>query len=401
MKILHIFDHSIPLHSGYTFRSRAILKQQEALGWETCHVTSVKHIADGPDEEEVDGLTFYRTRSAGGLLSRLPVLNQWEVVTSLEKRLDEIIPKEKPDVLHAHSPSLTGVAAIRAGRKHGLPVVYECRAFWEDAAADHGTSAEGGLRYRLTKALETWVFKNADAVTTICEGLRQDIVARGVPENRVTVIPNAVDIERFGYCEPRDDALAEELGLSSATVLGFIGSFYGYEGLSLIVDALPKILESHSDVRLLLVGGGPQDDNLKAQVKRLGLESQIVFTGRVPHQEVNRYYSLVNVFLYPRLHMRLTDLVTPLKPLEAMAQGKLVLASDVGGHRELINDGSNGRLFVAGSSDSLADAVNDMLANRDGWQAMREEGRRYVEEERNWRVSVARYKSIYGPLTGK
>lgn len=398
MKILHILDHSIPLHSGYTFRTRAILKQQAALGWNTVQVTSLKHSAEGPDEEVLDDLRFYRTRSISSALGRLPVLNQWEVVSSLERRLDQVIPRERPDLLHAHSPSLNGIAAVRAGRRHRLPVVYECRAFWEDAAADLGTSAPGGLRYRLTKALETWVFRHADAVTTICEGLRSDIVSRGIPESRVTVIPNAVDINRFGYCEPRDSVLARDLGLNDSVVLGFIGSFYHYEGLSLAVAALPAILEAQPAVRLLLVGGGPQAANLKRQVKELGLESRVIFTGRVPHEQVERYYGLVDIFVYPRMHMRLTDLVTPLKPLEAMAQGKLVLASNVGGHKELIRDDENGRLFDAGSSEALAAAVEQMLQRREGWQAMRAEGRRYVEQERNWKVSVDRYQSVYEAL---
>jgi len=401
MRICHVFDHSIPMHSGYTFRSRAILKQQRDFGWNTCHLTSIKHTPTMCDQEAVDGLLFYRSRSAEGLLSKLPVLNQWEVVSVLDKRLDEIILKEHPELLHAHSPSLNGIAAIRAGSRHGLPVVYECRAFWEDAAADHGTSREGGLRYRLTRALETWVFKKADAVTTICEGLRSDILSRGVPANKVTVIPNAVDIDRFPFCAPRDEDLAVELGLEDATVLGFIGSYYGYEGLSLAVQALPAIIERQPKVRLLLVGGGIQEENLKSQVKSLGLESRVRFTGRVPHEQVERYYSLVDILLYPREHRRLTDLVTPLKPLEAMAQGRLVLASDVGGHKELIRDGENGRLFRAGDSRALAEAVHNMLNTRDGWRAMREAGRRYVEEERNWRVSVQRYRGVYTGLTGK
>jgi len=124
----------------------------------------------------------------------------------------------------------------------------------------------------------------------------------------------------------------------------------------------------------------------------------VIFTGRVPHDQVERYYGLVDLLLYPRLHMRLTDLVTPLKPLEAMAQGKLVLASDVGGHQELIQDGSNGRLFQAGSSAALADSAIRMLEHKERWQSMREAGRRYVEQERNWRASVERYQGIYGGL---
>jgi PEP-CTERM/exosortase A-associated glycosyltransferase len=401
MKILHILDHSIPLHSGYTFRTRAILAHQRALGWETAHVTSAKHTAPGPPVEEVDGLRFYRTRMGTGRAARLPLLNQWEVVRSLERRLPEVIAAERPDLLHAHSPSLNGVAALRVGRRLGLPVVYECRAFWEDAAADHGTSRELGPRYRLTRALETQVFRRADAVTCICEGLRGDILARGIPPEKVTVIPNAVDVERFAYDPPRDAALAGDLGLDGATVLGFLGSFYAYEGLALAVRALPAILARHPQARLLLVGGGHQEAELRDLAQRQGVAGQVVFTGRVPHDQVDRYYSLVDLTLYPRLPMRLTELVTPLKPLEAMAQGKLVLASDVGGHRELIRHGENGRLFAAGSAESLADAVCALLAKPGAWEAQRRAGRRYVEEERNWPASVACYREVYARLSGR
>ena len=398
MKILHILDHSIPLHSGYTFRTRAILEQQRRLGWETAHVTSAKHSAPSAAEETVDGLHFYRTPAPGGLLSRLPLLNQLQVVSSLARRLDQVIERERPDILHAHSPSLNGLAALRAGRRHGLPVVYECRAFWEDAAVDHGTSSEDGARYRLTRALESHVFRRADAVTTICEGLKGDIVGRGIAADKVTVIPNAVDLSRFGIGRERDAALEASLGLEGNTVLGFIGSFYAYEGLSLLIDALPQILAEAPAVRVLLVGGGPREQALREQVGRLGLQRQVLFTGRVPHQEVGRYYDLVDIFIYPRLSMRLTDLVTPLKPLEAMAQGKLVLASDVGGHRELIRDGINGRLFAAGDRDRLARTTLELLDQRDDWSGYRDQGRAYVERERNWPASVSRYARVYEKL---
>lgn len=404
MRILHVFDHSIPLHSGYTFRSRNIIEQQRQRGWETFHLTSPKHNAPAAvegGEETVDGLTFYRSETPRDITSRLPVLNQWSVVRATLKRLREVLPAVRPDVLHAHSPSLNGMAAVMAGAEYEVPVVYEIRAFWEDAAVDHGTAKEGGLRYRLTRAFETHVVKRADAVTTICEGLRGDLIDRGVAEEKLTVIPNAVDIERFSLAGEPDQALAEELSLAGRQVLGFIGSFYAYEGLELLVESMPRILGQAANTRLLLVGGGPQEERLKARVKALGLQDSVVFTGRVPHAEVGHYYDLVDILVYPRLHMRLTDLVTPLKPLEAMAQGRLVLASDVGGHRELIRDGENGILFQAGSSEALAQAALDLLTRRDEWQGFRERGRRYVESERNWPASVARYEGVYGRLLGR
>lgn len=401
LHILHILDHSIPLHSGYTFRTRAILEQQRALGWKTSHITSVKHALAAAStllEEDVDGLHFYRTLRPTGAMARLPVFDQIAVINSLAERLEQVAREIRPDILHAHSPALNGVAALRVGKKLNIPVVYEVRAFWEDAAVDHGTSREGGARYRATRALETHVLKHADAVTCICEGLRNDIVARGIAARKVTVIPNAVDLDRFTLGGEPDAALAVQLGLAGMRVLGFIGSFYAYEGLPLLFQALPKILTGMPNVRLLLVGGGPQEAFLKHLAAELHIADKVVFTGRVPHDQVRRYYDLVDIFAYPRLSMRLTELVTPLKPLEAMAQGRLVLASDVGGHRELIRHGENGMLFRADDVDALAGAAVDLLASEEKWPALRAQARRYVETERNWPVSVAHYKAVYERL---
>jgi len=401
MRVLHILDHSIPLHSGYTFRTRAILEQQRRMGWETFHLTSTKQGESGAVFEQVGELAFYRTQPAPAAIARLPVVNQLAVVTRLEKRIAEVIAEVQPDLLHAHSPALNGLAALRAGRQSGLPLVYEIRAFWEDAAADHGTSREGGMRYRLTRALESYVLKHASAVTTICEGLRGDIVARGISAEKVTVIPNAVDVERFSVGGQPDPARQQQLGLKSKTVLGFIGSFYAYEGLALLLQAMPGILQAEPNACLLLVGGGPEEQRLKQITAAAGLQDRIIFTGRVPHDEVQDYYNLVDIFVYPRLSMRLTDLVTPLKPLEAMAQGRLVLASDVGGHLELIRPGETGQLFHAGSTDDLQRAVLEMLRNRDGWQMLRDAGRRFVEKERTWEGSVARYRDVYAAALGQ
>ncbi len=388
------------MHSGYTFRSRAILDQQRAMGWSTFHITSIKHTADSMDEETVDGLLFYRSAHTGRKFDKLPILNQLVVVSSLRKRLDQVIEMERPDILHAHSPALNGIAAIQAGKKYGIPVVYECRAFWEDAAVDHGTSREWGLRYRLTRSLESYVFQRADAITTICEGLKRDIINRGLPEEKITVIPNGVDIERFSVSESKNTELLHELSLENNIVLGFIGSFYAYEGLIFLVQSMPEILKLMPDVRLLLVGGGPQQDQIEAIVKRLNIQDKVLFTGRIPNADIEKYYSLVDILIYPRFSMRLTDLVTPLKPLEAMAQGKLVLASDVGGHKELIKDGENGRLFKAGNTASLIKTAVDMIEANELWSLYRRAGRTYVENERNWSVSVAQYKPVFERLIG-
>ena len=396
-RILHVLDHSIPLHSGYTFRTLSILREQRKLGWETFHLTTPKHTAPGPLEETVDGWHFYRT-SAPAISGRLPGLGELTLIRQVERRLQEVAELVRPDILHAHSPVLNALPALRVGKRLGIPVVYEVRAFWEDAAVDHGTTEEGSLRYRFTRQLETRALKRANHVFTICEGLRADIVARGIPAENVTVIPNAVDIESFDVGGVPDIALKSQLGLAGSTVVGFIGSFYAYEGLDVLLNALPQILQRMPNVRVLLVGGGPQDAALKAQALALGIQDKVVFTGRVPHTEVRRYYDLMDVLAYPRHSMRLTELVTPLKPLEAMAQGRLLAASNVGGHLELIQDGKTGTLFKSDDPDALASKVLDLLANQDLWPALRTQARSFVETERNWPVSVARYRPVYERL---
>lgn len=393
MRILHILDHSIPLHSGYAFRSLALLTEQRRLGWETIHLTTPKQGHTQADEELIDGWTFYRTRPTDRMTG---IRGYFRQMAATQKRIEELIKEHQPDILHPHSPVLNAIPAIRAGRKLGLPVVYEMRASWEDAAVDHGTTVEGSLRYKLSRALETWALRRASGITTICEGLRADIVSRGgIDASKVTVIPNAVDVDSFAYEPPAEPTLRRKLELDGCTVLGFAGSFYGYEGLDLLLEAAAQLLPSHPNIKVLLVGGGPQEAALRAQAERLGISSRVVFTGRVPHAEVQRYYGQIDLLCYPRKSMRLTELVTPLKPLEAMAQGKLLVASDVGGHRELIRDGETGALFKAGDANALSEAIRRMLAGRDRWDRIRQAGRAFVEKERTWARSAANYRSVY------
>ena len=388
LRILHVLDHSLPLHSGYSFRTLAILREQRALGWQTVHLTTPKQGFGTSLQEEVDGWIFHRTPNAGGN----GLLSQMRLTAA---RLREVVLMMKPDLIHAHSPVLNALPSLWVGRRQRLPVVYEMRASWEDAAVDHGTTQEGSLRYRVSRSLESLALRHADQVTTICEGLRGDIAIRGVPPERITVIPNAVDVSLFRLDTEPDAELRRSLGLNGATVVGFAGSFYGYEGLDLLIEAARQMLPRYPQLRVLLVGGGPQESNLRAQAVAAGLQERVIFTGRVPHADVQRYYQLIDVLAYPRLPIRLTELVTPLKPLEAMAQGRMLVASDVGGHRELIRHGQTGFLFRAGDAAALAGALDDVLVRRPSWPKLREQARRFVEVERTWASSVARYREVY------
>jgi len=396
-RILHILDHSLPLHSGYTFRTRAILRAQVAKGWEVRGITGHRHTAPGPEEESIDGLTFHRTTAPrrGGMAA----LREWRKIADHEAAIEALVRQWRPNILHAHSPVLNAIAAQRVARRHGIPLLYEIRAFWEDAAVGNGTGKEGDLRYRATRWLESRAVRRADAVAVICEGLKGDLVARGVDPAKIVVSPNGVDMEMFGTPVPPDPALRAQLDLDAdAEVIGFIGSFYDYEGLDDLIAAMPMLAARRPRARLLLVGGGPREQDLRAQAAASPAAGAIRFVGRVPHDQVECYYSLIDILAYPRKSMRLTDLVTPLKPLEAMAQGRLVAASSVGGHRELIEDGVTATLFAPDDPASIAEALGRLLDDRGIWDERRSAARAFVERERNWASNIRRYEPVYQNL---
>lgn len=394
MRILHVLDHSLPLHSGYTFRTRAIMKAQAAMGWDVAGITGVRH-QPGNGSSVVEGLTFHRT----------PVTARWpgafgeiSEIRTFADSIDRLAEQFCPDILHAHSPVLGALAALHVGRKRHLPVLYEIRAFWEDAAVGNGTGTAGSLKSRAIRTLETWAVRRADAVAVICEGLRTDLVARGIAPDKILVVPNGVDMSVFGDPSPPDLALARELGLVGKEVVGFVGSFYDYEGIDDLIAAMPALVAARPDAHLMLVGGGPMEAALTAQAKASPVADRIRFIGRVPHAEVERYYALIDVLAYPRKRMRLTDLVTPLKPLEAMAQGKLVVASDVGGHRELIDDGVTGTLFPPDNPAAIVSALAGIFMDRSVWEEQRRIARAYVERDRNWSSNISRYEPVYRKL---
>ena len=395
MRVLHILDHSLPLQSGYVFRTLGIVNQQRALGWEPVLLTSGKHYAPGPPREQIGDWEFLRTPAPNGLGARLPWARELKIVSDLGRRLDEVVDEVRPQILHAHSPVLNALPAIRAGRRHGIPVVYEVRALWEDGAASHGTHGEAGLRYRATRLIETHAMRRVDAVTTICEGLRGEIAARGIPAQKITVIPNAVDRNAFHGPGAPDSALAARLGLTGKRVLGFFGSFYSYEGLHLLLRGLPLMQRRRPDIANLLVGVGPEEEKLRALASDLALGDSAIFAGRVPHEEIGRYYDLADLLVFPRVSLRLTELVTPLKPLEAMAQERIVAASNVGGHRELIRDRETGYLFPPDDPGLLAEGVLAALDDAASWPRIRACAARFIDSERCWAHSVARYAEVY------
>lgn len=394
IKVLHVLDHSLPVQSGYAFRSAAILREQRMLGIATLQVTGPKQGHCDASAQEVDGLCYERTRATATPIARLPAGDPLDVILRLRRRLRGIVERERPDVIHAHSPCLNAIAGLGLGP----PIVYEMRSSWEDAAVSTGTTAEGSVRYRLSRALESHVLRRADAVTTICDGLRREIESRGIPAARITVVPNAVDADALGATRPSSLPSRRARGLEGAYVIGFLGSFFAWEGLALLIEAMPAILRHRPEARLLLVGAGVEEPALRAAAARLGLEREVIFAGQVPHAEISALYDVVDLLAYPRLPMRLTDMVTPLKPLEAMAMGKAMVASDVGGHRELITDGETGILFRAGDRDALTAAVLRVIEDPELGARLRANGPTHVRQHRSWRQSAERYLAVYAEL---
>ncbi len=402
LKILHILDHSLPLHSGYAFRSLNICRGQLKRGWQPVMLTSPKHEEswNGPSEKEetIDGLHYYRTGAVPR--SAWPLVTELRLVAATARRIYDIIEVERPDILHAHSPVLNAIPALWVGRRQGIPVVYEMRALWEDAAVDHGTYGPGSWKYKLVRFLETWVCRTAGRVTVICHGLEKDLVKRGIVPGKITVVPNGVDVDDFKD-GPANDSHAEKWHLEGKRVIGFIGSFYRYEGLDLLVEAVAHLVRTRSDIVLLLTGGGETEADLKAQIKRLHLEEHVIMPGRISHDAVPGVYALVDILAYPRYPMRLTELVTPLKPLEAMAMGKAIVASDIGGHRELVQHLGNGLLFKGGSVRALVESLERLLDDDELRQALGKRAAALARQKYSWDMTLSGYVGLYSDLLGR
>ncbi len=395
MRILHLLDISAPMIAGYASRSRAIVNGQRAIGLEPVVLTSVRHKnKNGAALEEIDGIRHYRTLKPV-MPSRQPLIEMYR----FRQRILEVARMERVDLIHAHSPILTGLPAWMAARQLGLGCVYEIRALWEDAAVERGDIGEQSLRYRLTRGAETFLTRRVDSVVCICEGLRRDLSERGLLA-RLNVVPNGVDVARF-ISRPSDDATRARLGLQGRTVVGYIGTFFGFEGVVDLVEALARLIkQGRNDLAGLIVGAGKTYDACREIAQRHGLGDRIVHPGHVPAEEVERMYSVIDVLAYPRRSLRITELVTPLKPLEAMAMEKAVIGSDVGGIRELIRDGVTGLLHRSGDVGDLAAKIAKLADDPYLRRTLGRQARTWVAEQRDWKQIVPRYVSVYEACLG-
>jgi PEP-CTERM/exosortase A-associated glycosyltransferase len=394
VKILHVLQFSLPRLYGYSIRSDATLRAQKAHGLDVVALTgAVEDMGQGP-QEDVNGIRYYRT--PGVVKETQRGLREWKLYRRLLQRLTAVAEIEQPDVIHVHSPAYNALAALTVARRLRVPCVYEMRAVWEDAAADRQEVGTKSLKYQAARLMETNVLKRCSAVVTICEGLRQEVLSRGISPDKIVVAPNAVEPDSFEP-RPRDPFLTAELGLNGGQLLAYIGSLFGYEGVEDLLEAVPAVLQHVPKARFLVVGGGERQDAVRERIAQLS-DPRVQYIPRVPHERVRALYSVADCLVYPRRSVRLTELVTPLKPLEAMAMGKPVVATDIGGHREMITHQKTGLLYKAASGAALIDTLCRALGEPALLTKLARAGREYVLDHRNWHATTARYLPLYESL---
>ena len=339
------------------------------------------------------------------LYRHLPGVNLFtlEIDTYIESAtniIEAIAKNSKAAVLHAASNYINALPVLLAARKLGIPFVYEVRGLWEitnDSKVEFDwTKSEV---FEFDSKYEALIVAHADKVIPITHGLKDELIDRGGDATRMVIAPNGVNMNEFELLKP-DMVLAKKIGIDSKVpTIGFVGSFVGYEGLDDLIDAARIIKDSGIKFNLLLVGDGSEYDALKNKVDQKKLNDQVFLTGRVPHDDVPNYYSLIDVAPFPRKPLKVCELVSPLKPFEAMAMGKAVLVSDVAAMKEFVTDGANGYTFTKGSVQSLADRLTNLLVNIEQTKQVGLKARAWVAEHRTWLGSARIINSVHNELT--
>lgn len=399
LRVAHLLKVALPhRQSGYSVRTRYTLAAQAGVGIEPVAITALDFPGvDVPEVEDVHGVRHRHLR-------RTSIPGAETVDAHLDAYAMALVPAladEAPDLLHVHSGARGYEAALvgrAAAEALGLPWVYEVRGFFEAIWSQDLDRAETAETYYRRRDTDTRCMLAADAVITLSESMRSDIVDRGVPADRVHVVPNGVDATAFAP-RPRRADLVEHYGLAGRFVFGYVSNLDHFrEGQEYLIDAALALRSRGVDAVALIVGDGTRRPELEAHALEVGAGDAVVFTGRVPHEQVLDHYSLLDVFVVPRVDERAARLVTPLKPFEAMAAGLPVLVSDLPALTEITGDGARGESFTAGDADALAQALLRLFEDPDRRAELAAAGRAWVETERSWTANGHRYQEIYGQV---
>lgn len=412
LKIAYLLHNSQPLSTGgYAIRAEGVARGLIAQGAEVYAITRPGFPKDTvatdvkiPERETVDGLSYFR-------LPR-PVRHE---ITDTQYILEAVEPIEKllrelqPNLVMAASNYLTARPAQIAARRLGLPFVYEVRGFWEITGVSRKTGFQDSQTYKYLRYAETETARRSDLVFTLTYGMKKELMERGVPAELIRLAPNSVDPLKF-RTDPRDIELAERWEIPSGTpVIGYIGSFASYEGLELLADACSLLNEEGVDFRLLLVGSedvsgdnlGPIASYIRKTARENGFEDKLIMPGRVPFSEVPSYYSLVDVVTLPRRREMVTEIVSPIKPFEAMAMAKCLLVSNVGALAEIVQDGETGVIFEDGSADALKDSLWPLLHTPELRRKIGEQAKEWVTKNRSWQKTTREmYEQLERVRTG-
>jgi PEP-CTERM/exosortase A-associated glycosyltransferase len=401
-RILHVVSVALPHRlAGYTVRTQAVAASQIEAGLDPQVMVRAgwprdPGAADMIQTERIDGVPYHRVEPAKWHREPDRLLN--EVVRVAIPLVEEL----RPAVLQPASNHLQALTALAIARPLGVPVVYEVRGFWEEswgARGDDEAAAMATDRYRLTRETETRVMGEADAIVTLSEVMRDEILSRGIPAEKVVIVPNAVDVRRFRPVR-RDDKLASSLGIGRGEpVVGYITTLNPYEGIPVLLEAVARLRAQGRAVKALVVGEGDEERAIRAAAHRLGVDDgTLVMPGRVGHEEIARYYSLIDVFVVPRTAHRVSQLVTPLKPFEAMALERAVVVSDLPALREIVTPGETGLTFRPEDPDDLATVLAGLLDDPALRARLGRQAREWIAAERTWTANGRRYRQLFERL---
>ena len=388
-----LWEKSLPeVQSGYTLRSTSIAEGIHRAGLTIQAVTASGFPLGGrtythPLRRTIGSLTQWRIGGSG--------LNHGGASAETAIGLAQVIDESGTEIIISTTPYLMATTALAVARARNKKMIYEVRGFLEETWLSRaGAGAEESEYYQIWHAAETRTMQSADAVVTLSDGMREEIVGRGVPAERVFVIPNGVDVSRYKPTTP-DTQLAQQLGLAEGIpVIGYIGSFVSYEGIPDLIRACGILRDEGIEFRLLLVGSGADAGRIDSVIQELRLDRYVVRTGRVPHSETPKYHSLIDLFAVPRTADRVSQLVTPLKPYEAMAMGRCVVASNVAAIRQVVRDGITGRLAEPENPVDLARVLRELIKAPDQRAALGESARVWVNAERSWDAIGSQYASV-------
>ena len=398
---LYVLHNAVPFSvSGYAIRSHGLLKAIRSLGynihaatrlgypWEEQNFPHNKKISV---EQLIDGVPYIRLPSVINGYRSCPLD---EYIGHYSDRLTDLARIIKPSVIHAASNFINGCAANLAARKLGLPSIYEVRGLWEITMASRMPYKRNSEYFEMFVRMETESARGASSVFAITEAVKAELVRRGVPEDKIDILPNGVDTNQYSPL-PRDARLEVRFGLKDKTVIGYVGSLNSYEGLDLLLYAAQRIhTKSRKKVALLIVGGGPILQDLKLLARDLGL-GDTVFTGEVSQSEVPSLYSLIDITPFPRRGLEVCELVSPLKPFEAMAMGKAIVCSNVAALAEIVSDNETGLLHAKDNVNDLADCLQRLLDSPQLRSRLGENARSWVCHNRDWRILAPRVIEKY------